>query len=710
MPRKSLEEMNDLERLHYSLSSRMFHTILLFSLILSIAAGAFGFYLYSAKVSEDYSSRAYSTAGVAALAAEREGALNYVPEVLNIYLSLSEEETGQKEEENYHERFRSIEEAVMPIRETLYRIQKENGSSAVYLAVYDKETGRLIYVIDSDRSDLYCFPGYWDEIGTRESARFLDQPYADDFRTYVPHYTEKDPKYGYLCTSWNLLEEDERFLTLIMADMDLSALTAEYRVYLLQYITFLLLLTLLLDYLIVRRMKKTVVGPITDISKAAEGYLIDKQDGHIDERHFADLNIRTGDEIEGLALTMKEMETEMAHYIEDLTKVTAEKEKLGVELDIAGKIQTGMIPRIFPPYPDRPEFDLYASMRTAKEVGGDFYDFYMQDDDHLVLVIADVSGKGIPGALFMMASKIMISNVISLGERDPAKVLQAVNEQICRNNPAEMFVTVWLGILEISSGILRACNGGHEYPCLKRNGKDYELFRDKHGLVLGGMESSRYASYEIRMERGDSLFVYTDGVTEAANKDNELVGTGRMLEELNKDPQRCCEDLLRDLQEAIDAFAGEADQFDDITMLGLTYKGEQNEMTLDATIENIPVVTEFVDRKLEELDCPVKAQMQIDVAIDELFSNIAKYAYHPDTGPATVRIDVEEDPLAVVITFIDQGIPYDPLKADDPDVTLDAEQREIGGLGIFLVRKTMDDVSYEYKDGRNILCIRKNIG
>ena len=187
MPRKSLEEMNDLERLHYSLSSRMFHTILLFSLILSIAAGAFGFYLYSAKVSEDYSSRAYSTAGVAALAAEREGALNYVPEVLNIYLSLSEEETGQKEEENYHERFRSIEEAVMPIRETLYRIQKENGSSAVYLAVYDKETGRLIYVIDSDRSDLYCFPGYWDEIGMRESARFLDQPYADDFRTSVPH-------------------------------------------------------------------------------------------------------------------------------------------------------------------------------------------------------------------------------------------------------------------------------------------------------------------------------------------------------------------------------------------------------------------------------------------------------------------------------------------------------------------------------------------
>lgn len=148
---------------------------------------------------------------------------------------------------------------------------------------------------------------------------------------------------------------------------------------------------------------------------------------------------------------------------------------------------------------------------------------------------------------------------------------------------------------------------------------------------------------------------------------------------------------------------------DDPALLSLPYKGEQNEMTLDATIENIPVVTEFVDRKLEELDCPVKARMQIDVAIDELFSNIAKYAYHPETGPATVRVDVEEDPLAVIITFIDQGIPYDPLKSEDPDVTLKAEQREIGGLGIFLVKKTMDEVTYEYKDGSNILRIRKNI-
>ncbi len=290
-----------------------------------------------------------------------------------------------------------------------------------------------------------------------------------------------------------------------------------------------------------------------------------------------------------------------------------------------------------------------------------------------------------------------------------------------------MFVTVWLGILDLKTGILKAANAGHEYPVIKHAGKDYEIFRDKHGFVVGGLEGMKYKDYEIRLEPGSKIFVYTDGVAEAVNSDNSMFGMDRLLSVLND--SKDCDPLhtLRNVERSVNKFAGETEQFDDLTMLCLHYKGtdagkaeannpidsegEKNmkEMTIEATVENIGIVTDFVNSELESLECPIKAQMQIDVAIDELFGNIAYYAYDPETGPATVRVEVEEDPMAVIITFIDNGKPYDPLAAKDPDITLGADERDIGGLGIFLVKKTMDEITYEYKNGQNILRIRKNM-
>ena len=207
-------------------------------------------------------------------------------------------------------------------------------------------------------------------------------------------------------------------------------------------------------------------------------------------------------------------------------------------------------------------------MTPAKEVGGDFYDFFLIDNDHLGMVMADVSGKGVPAALFMMMSKILVNNYALMGG-SPAKVLEQVNNQICKNNEEEMFVTVWFGVLEISTGKVTAANAGHEYPILKKAGGEFELFKDKHGFVIGGMDGMRYKDYEFTLEKGGTLFLYTDGVAEATNAQNELFGTDRMIEALNKDAAASPTDLLNNMKQAVDEFVGEAPQFDDLTMLGV---------------------------------------------------------------------------------------------------------------------------------------------
>jgi len=281
---------------------------------------------------------------------------------------------------------------------------------------------------------------------------------------------------------------------------------------------------------------------------------------------------RTDDEIEILAESFASLSQKTQDYIKEITEITAEKERIGTELALATRIQADMLPNIFPAFPERPEFDIYASMDPAKEVGGDFYDFFLLDETHLGIVIADVSGKGIPAALFMMISKILVQNYAMTG-RSPAEVLRAVNNQICSNNREEMFVTVWLGILDTVTGKITAANAGHEYPAVMQNGGRFELVKDKHGLVIGGMEGMSYKEYELTLTPGSKLFIYTDGVPEAVNAANEMFGKERMLAALNSEPQAAPEEVLRRVREAVDAFVKDAEQFDDLTMLCLEFKG-----------------------------------------------------------------------------------------------------------------------------------------
>ena len=242
------------------------------------------------------------------------------------------------------------------------------------------------------------------------------------------------------------------------------------------------------------------------------------------------------------------------------------------ELHMASQIQNAALPHVFPPFPERREFDLYASMDPAREVGGDFYDFFLIDDDHLCLVIADVSGKGIPASLFMMNTKVLLKSYAQAGE-PPSEILEKANREICENNQMEMFVTVWLGILEISSGKILAANAGHEYPVIGHPDTGFELIKDKHGFVIGGMEGMKYKDYELLLQPGDKLFVYTDGVPEATNSQNELFGTDRMLDALNSNKDASPEEMLENVYRAVGEFVGEAEKFDDLTMLGLSYHG-----------------------------------------------------------------------------------------------------------------------------------------
>ncbi|MCR5121640.1 MAG: SpoIIE family protein phosphatase [Ruminococcus sp.] len=279
---------------------------------------------------------------------------------------------------------------------------------------------------------------------------------------------------------------------------------------------------------------------------------------------------RTKDEIEVLAEAFAMLSKRTRDYIAQITRITAEKERIGAELELATRIQADMLPNLFPAFPERPEFDIYASMTPAKEVGGDFYDFFLIDDDHLGLVMADVSGKGVPAALFMMMSKILVNNFAMMGG-SPAQVLQQVNSQICKNNDEEMFVTVWFGVLEISTGKVTAANAGHEYPMVKKADGSFEIFKDKHGFVVGGMDGVRYKEYEFTLEKGGALFLYTDGVAEATNAKNELFGTERMIAALNIAPEAEPKTLLENMKQAVDEFVGEAPQFDDLTMLCVKY-------------------------------------------------------------------------------------------------------------------------------------------
>ena len=438
----------------------------------------------------------------------------------------------------------------------------ENSDGTVFTQYskeeYDGQIGSIDYGLLGSVPDI--------DIYNTDAVKTLRTGEVGDTAFEALKTSDKNPLYaGYILIA---SKDDHRYAICVLYDW--SGFQHKLNDSVLPSVLISALLIITANILLIRFLYVRSIRPVTKIQASVREYTDSKDT----ERIVNELaKIKAKNEFGELAADVSHLADEINRYTTEIAQFAGEKERAAAELELATHIQAGSLPSVFPAFPDRNEFDLFASMDPAKEVGGDFYDFFMIDDDHLALAIADVSGKGIPAALFMMASKILLDDKAMLGG-SPAEILEFVNERICSSDNDSMFVTMWLGILEISTGKLSCSNAGHEYPVIKRAGGDYELFRDKHSPAVGTMSGIPFKSYELTLEKGDALFVYTDGVPEATNSDNELFGTDRMVEALNSAKDAKPRDLLRTLRASVDAFVGDAPQFDDLTMLTLQYFGK----------------------------------------------------------------------------------------------------------------------------------------
>ncbi|MBD5526397.1 MAG: SpoIIE family protein phosphatase [Lachnospiraceae bacterium] len=439
--------------------------------------------------------------------------------------------------------------------------------------------------------------------------------------------------------------------------------------------------------------------------------------GNLDYR----IRLSTGDEIEDLGHAFNGMTEQIQSYVQNLASITAEKERIRTEIQVASHLQADMLPEAAGAFDDRDEFDLAASMTPAKGVGGDFYDFFLLDENRLALVMADVSGKGVPAALFMVVSRTLIrSRLMTVGKEgeDLAHMAEEINRSLCDNNKNGMFVTAWIGVLDIATGEVAYVNAGHCRPLLRRKNGSCEYDDMLGGLVLAGMEDAIYRQGGLRLRQGDTLLLYTDGVTEATSLQQQLYGEDRLLRTIADADSVTPEELLQELWKDVDEFQKDAAQFDDITMLAVTYHGNGFEEKSDTPdMDKMKDFADFVEEVLEENGISMKTVMKVQMAVDEIYSNIC---YYSGAEEVTVGIRVEESSdqkdrrykesrvkKEITLYFEDDGMPYNPLERPDPDVEKLLEQRKEGGLGIYLVKKRMDRVEYEYINERNKLTVHK---
>jgi sigma-B regulation protein RsbU (phosphoserine phosphatase) len=440
----------------------------------------------------------------------------------------------------------------------------------------------------------------------------------------------------------------------------------------------------------------SLTAPIISLTRGA----VTISAGDLDYR----FDVKTGDEIEILANSFNQM-------IDDIHTITAEKQRISSELTIASEIQNDMMPRIFPSFSNHKFFSVFAKMEPAKEVGGDFYDFFYLDPEEtkIVFVIADVSGKGVPAALFMVIAKTLIKQqMISFG--DPAVALEQVNKILCKDNPRSMFVTVLIYALDLVTGQMIYANGGHNPPLLSVSNQAYHFMELKKGIPPGMMEESKYKLCFTQLQRGDRLYLYTDGINEAMNPDGEQFGNERFLAAANKYRDLPPQQFDEAIRQEVVLFTNGAEQSDDITTIAISYLGEDTfyrEITLIAALENLDPLLDWVSEILDGANCTAKLRNQVAVVTEEIFVNIASYAYQGKAGEAVIRMGLDEK--QVILQFEDAGVPFNPLEHKAPYTGVGIEERPIGGLGINITKKWMDKVLYKRDNEKNILTLYKTL-
>ena len=652
-----------------SLIRPIFNAVIGLIMLLSAAIGTVGYFEFAGALKQQYMEIANGIAEYAALSMD--------PETLEQYLET-----------------KTADEAYNSTREQLQHTADAEDCSVIYVAKVHTDTKEREYIYNVV-SKASGFSPY--EIGFRDTVndeflKVYDSILKGETQLHNFMYSRK----GYTTSVYPVEDADSGVVAIVGVVKNMDLLTSAKNSYICQIILIEALIAILSGVVWVVYMRRRIVVPVQQLSEAALNMV-----EHLEDGNSPELVVKHDDELRELADSFATMYREVGAYIAKLETVTAEKERIGAELDVAAKIQSSMLPCIFPAFPDRNEFDIYATMDPAKEVGGDFYDFFMVDADHLAFVVADVSGKGVPAALFMVIGKTLIKDHTGLHD-DLGEVFTEVNNILCASNSEEMFITAFEGVLNLKTGELRYVNAGHEIPFLCRKGGVFEPFKVRAGFVLAGMQGIRYRAGSIQLEPGDKVFQYSDGIPEAINSEKAPYGMKRLESVLAKNSEKAPSELLPLVKADVDAFVGDADQFDDITMLCIEFKGNgrKAEISLTPDAESVKTVAEFLDTTLEAWEIPMKVVSKLQIVADEIYSNIVRYSQAKNA-----KVTAVQNGTVLSLRFEDDGKPYDPTTAAEPDITASAEEREIGGLGIFIVRNMMDSMDYKYKDGHNVLTL-----
>lgn len=476
-----------------------------------------------------------------------------------------------------------------------------------------------------------------------------------------------------------------------------------------QMLIVLLLIGFIIPALLYLSMNRYIINPIAKLTDIAH---------KISNGEDVNIKIENPEEFARLASTYDKM-------TKDIKSITQERAKINSELSIAKSIQASSLPNVFPPFPDKNEFDIFASMEPAKEVGGDFYDFYFISDTKFMFLIADVSGKGVPAALFMMTAKTLINNLSQINA-SPKRLIEDINNKISKTNKEGLFITMLAGIADIKTGELNIINCGHNLPLIKRQNGNYEYLKLNSNIPLGVFENMEFEIYNTVLNAGDIIFTYTDGVTEATNLNNEIYGEQRLVEFLNTVKESAPIEISKKVKHSIQEYTDSAPQSDDITMLIFKYNGGVNvgvnvgvNMGVNMGVNNMKTFSQLVTQEnyktfytwlhnaFQEWNLNDDLANKLDMCAEEIFANVAFYAYPEKQGMIDVTLTKAED--NIIFEFKDKGIAYNPLEKPDPDITLPPEERPIGGLGIFMVKKLADKIYYRRENNNNILTLNFNI-
>ena len=600
-------------------------------------------------------------------------------------------------------------DAVGPATRLVVQTIRENTSLAVaFVPGYYPKKGTYYEICSSRISEDSIFTRQigsaehdytqmeWYQCGLTHDSCWWSEPYLDDqgSKTYV------------VSCSHPVYDKNHNVVAVVCIDLSLDYLqhVSEY-------------LQIYPDsYYSIHSHDGMAIVPVADTVPGRKYYIfrkeIDATGWHLeiiipDDVLFADLR-RTGLFISLLMLLgMVILAFIIIHATNTAKKLIASTQKnqrMESELMIASAIQTAMLPKIFPPFVDRSDLNLYGMVDPAKEIGGDLYDFYVRHNK-LFFCVGDVSGKGVPAALVMAMTRSLFRSVSSREER-PDHIMTQMNRDFAEQNTQMMFLTLFLGVLDCETGQLDYCNAGHNAPVIMTHGA-WRMLKVLPNLPLGIEPDCTFKSQHVQLHYGDMLFLYTDGLTEAENSMHEQFGDQRMLKTLTDaaanglmangySPRH----LVEMMKAGVETFVNGAEQSDDLTMLAIRYQIPALVMRND--IEQIPTLAEW----LEGLDIPAELKMPINLALEEAVSNVMLYAYPNNHGQVFLEFNRTD---RLVFTLTDNGIPFDPTKQKEADTTLSAEERPIGGLGIFLVRQIMDDMQYERVDGKNILTLYKKI-